>query len=115
MQSKTKAMKKAATRVAKKAFRKGRRAVEDAMEATANYARPRLRKLQKAAGPKLKQLKKAAEPKIKQLKKAAEPRIKVAKKAAAEAIESGVKQAIGLAKDALNASSKQLKKAAKSI
>jgi membrane-associated HD superfamily phosphohydrolase len=111
MALKTRAIKRAAA----KALKKGRRAVEDAIDATADYARPRIKQLQKAARPKIQQLKKAAEPKIKQFKKAAEPRIKTAKKAAAKAIESGVQEARTRIKNALSASSKKLKKAAKSI
>jgi F0F1-type ATP synthase membrane subunit b/b' len=112
---KTKVIKKNAVKMANQALKKGRRAVSDAVAATADYAAPRIKKLQKAARPKIKQLKKSAEPKIKQLKKSAEPHVKRMKKAASKALASGMKGARGMVRNALTASSKKLKKAAKSI
>jgi len=68
-----------------------------------------------AAKPAVKAIAKAAKPKVKAIQKAAAPRVKAMKKAAGKAATKIKNEARGIAKDALKAGSKKLKKAAKAI
>ena len=65
-----------------------------------------------AAKPAVKAIAKAAKPKVKAMKKAAAPHVKAMKKAASKAADKIKDEARGMAKDALKAGSKKLKKAA---
>src|SRR5207237_10325362 len=97
---KSKDVKKMAT----KAMKNGKEIAEDLYEKAVD-----------AAEPAMKAIAKAAKPKVKALKKAAAPRVKAMKKAAAKAAGKIKDEARGMAKDALKAGSKKLKKAAKAI